>query len=362
MKATDRTMDDNNTGPRTHFSYPIRTCEPKDEAAILALLRETVGETAASQKTTTFWKWKHASNPFGASYSVCATDPVTCELVGLRTLMWWQLRPTGGQALDAVRPVDTATHPGHQRRGIFSALTRYAIDDLETRGIPFIFNTPNANSLPGYLKLGWSVVARFPIYLRPVRLGRIVRAAVRPSRSDTEGANDSSRLISWAEFRQNHDADLKTLIERNERTRRHVGYRTVRDLPYLDWRYGEHPDIEYSVHPSNGEEGLDGLIIGRDVTGARGMRTFVITEMLLRDPGRAAGARLLRGLIRARHHDYLMAHFAEGTVERQALFRAGFVRAPRRGYTVVARALNLAPADPTHAGSWDLTLGELEIF
>jgi GNAT superfamily N-acetyltransferase len=355
-------MNEKVTGPRTEFPYPIRTCDPNDDVQILALLRETVGETAASLKTTAFWHWKHARNPFGESYSVCATNPDNSDLVGLRALMWWTLRDDAGRPVRVVRPVDTATHPDHQRRGIFSALTRYAIADLKARGVAFIYNTPNANSLPGYLKLGWSVVARFPIYLRPLRLGRIVRSAIRPVQHATESSDGSTQLMRWTEFRESAGADLSGLVERNERARRQVGYRTVRDVAYLDWRYGKHPDIEYSVHPSYGTDGLDGLVIGRHVTGARGMRAFVITEMLLREPSRKTATRVLRSLIRARPSDYMMAHFAHGTFERQALRRTGFLRAPRRGYTVAALPLNTTPMDPTQRGSWDLTLGELEIF
>jgi GNAT superfamily N-acetyltransferase len=355
-------MVDQGAGERAASAYPIRTCDPDDEAAIFSLLRQTVGETAASQKTTSFWRWKHARNPFGVSYSVCATDPLTADLVGLRTLMWWRLRFTGGQPLDAARPVDTATHPDHQRRGIFSALTRYAIQDLEARGIPFIFNTPNANSLPGYLKLGWSVVGRFPIYLRPVRFATVARAAFRRAGIHAERTDHPGGLLGWNRFRESHEADLATLVADNEASRQQVGYRTARDLAYLEWRYGQHPDINYSIYPEYGHNGLAGVIIGRTVPGARGMNAFVITEMLLRTPGRRAGARLLRSLIRAEPGDYLMAHFARGTWERHALMLTGFVRAPGRGYIIAARSLNPAPEDPTRRPSWDLTLGELEIF
>src|SRR5687768_5693479 len=156
-------------------SYPIRIYDPRDEDAILALLRQTVGETFASRKTADFWRWKHADTPFGPSYAVCAWDDSAHEIAGFRTLMWWSFRDRSGAAQRAVRAVDTATHPSHQRRGIFSALTHYAIDDLEGQGVAFIFNTPNTNSLPGYLKMGWRTVARWPLYVRPVRWLRLAR-------------------------------------------------------------------------------------------------------------------------------------------------------------------------------------------
>jgi GNAT superfamily N-acetyltransferase len=346
--------------------YPIRIYDPTDEGAILDLLKLTVGETAGSRKTAEFWRWKHAANPFGPSYSVCAWDDAVPEIAGLRTLMWWSFRDRSGSHLRAARAVDTATHPAHQRRGIFSALTQYAIDDLRDRQVPFIFNTPNGNSLPGYLKMGWRVVGRWPLYMRPSRwlktgwrfLARRLSGASAPDSALPVATN----LMGWARFRGQHDADLARLVFSNEILRRCVGYRTERTLAYLDWRYGGHPDIEYGVHVVTDDRGLAGVLIGRPVRGIAGLKALAITEMLMRTPSRRAGAKLLRSVARATDCDYLMAHFAPGTLEHDALSVAGFVRAIGRGYTFVACPLNTTPDDPTQPGSWDLTLGELEIF
>ena len=93
--------------------------------------------------------------------------------IGLRAFMRWRFDATG-QDVRAVRAVDTATHPDHQGRGIFSRLTSEAIDLL--RGdTDLIFNTPNEKSLPGYLKLGWRIVGRAPVLLRIKRPLRLLR-------------------------------------------------------------------------------------------------------------------------------------------------------------------------------------------
>ena len=68
----------------------------------------------------------------------------------------------GGSTLHAVRAVDTATHPDHQGRGLFTALTMHALEACRAEGVAFVFNTPNAQSRPGYLKMGWREVGRPP--------------------------------------------------------------------------------------------------------------------------------------------------------------------------------------------------------
>jgi GNAT superfamily N-acetyltransferase len=351
------------TTAATPFPYAVRITRPEDRDAILRLLAMTVGETAASRKTAAFWDWKHRDNPAGASYELCAYDPASGEIAGLRTLMWWSLRAPDGSPCRAVRAVDTATHPDHQRRGIFSALTRYAIEDLRGQGVPFVFNTPNRNSLPGYLKMGWRTVERWPLLMRPNRplafLGRLLLRALRRKPLSQE-AEDV--LISWSEFRQLDDGAVGSLIARHESSRRQVGYRTVRDLAYLDWRYGGHPEITYLVHPLVGPKGIEGFAVVRRVTSEEGFSPLVLTELFLERPSVAVARRLVSDLLRRSRADYVMAHFAPGTIEHRALRSLGFVRAPRRGYTFVARPLCEVTLDPTSKESWDLTLGELEIF
>ena len=83
----------------------------------------------------------------------------------------------------AVRAVDTATDPEFQGRGIFTRLTLEALDELAADGVDFVFNTPNARSRPGYLKMGWQVVGRLAAAVRPTRwrFVTVVGTARRPA-------------------------------------------------------------------------------------------------------------------------------------------------------------------------------------
>ena len=61
--------------------------------------------------------------------------------------------------VDGVRAVDTATAPDVQRLGIFSRLTTEALEVCRADAVALVFNTPNDKSLPGYVKMGWRLVA-----------------------------------------------------------------------------------------------------------------------------------------------------------------------------------------------------------
>jgi GNAT superfamily N-acetyltransferase len=78
--------------------------------------------------------------------------------------------------------------PDYQGRGIFTRLTLHAIDELAREGVAFVFNTPNDQSRPGYLKMGWEVVGQLPTLVRPTRwrsLARIAQARVPAERWST---------------------------------------------------------------------------------------------------------------------------------------------------------------------------------
>lgn len=55
------------------------------------------------------------------------------------------------------QPIHTYVEPEMRRKGIFSRMTQVAIE--KARG-SYIYNFPNENSAPGYLKLGWKVKQR----------------------------------------------------------------------------------------------------------------------------------------------------------------------------------------------------------
>ena len=351
--------------PATHPPFQIRPYEPESIPAILALTRTALGDSGAVQKTEAFWQWKHQDNPFGPSYGLYAWDEAARLAAGLRVLMRWEYRSPDRQPYQAVRAVDTATHPAFQRRGIFSTLTRQAIEDLTNEGVHFIFNTPNRRSLPGYLKLGWQIVAAWPLYaklLRPGRMGlrRLGLGRGAPPAGQFE-AFFGPDILPWSVFVERYGQAIEPLVDSWEAERNRVGLRTPRPLDYLQWRYGRHPHQTYGVCPSETSAGLAGFGVVRPNV-RYGWQEIVLTDIFLAEPSPQAGRSLLNKLAGQTKGDYLVAHFAEKTLERSLLKRSGFFRLPRQGLTFTVRALNLPWPDVVDPRNWDLTLGDLEVF
>ncbi len=278
-----------------------------------------------------FFAWKHDDNPFGPSPAWVATEGG--EVVGFRAFLRWELI-RGGERLQMVRAVDTATDPAHQGKGIFRALTENAVTELASEGYDGVFNTPNSQSRPGYLKMGWKELGRPALGALP----RGLAGALRMMRS-RQAAEKWSEPIEIGEpapdalSEPGLDSLLAALPAPTE-------WSTPRTAKYLRWRYGFEP-LHYRALEVRG-----GLAIFR-VRRRGPSREVALCEWLAPGPDRRALRRLVRTA-----GDYVVA--CDLGVAH------GLVPLPSLGPIVTWRPL----ARPNVPGLDDLTfsLGDLELF
>ena len=326
----------------TAETLAIRPYREEDEASVVELLTASLGAGPLGERTAGFFRWKHVENPFGTSVMLVAEEEG--RIVGLRAFMRWELR-AGSETVRAVRAVDTATHPDHQGRGIFSRLTREALEIL--RGdTDLVFNTPNEKSGPGYLKLGWRPVGRLGMSVRPRR----PRLPGHPEGPPSAEAPPAASVLE--------DSRLPELLERPERDDRRL--ETERNLSFLTWRYGESPlDYRAVVDESGGE--LRGMAFLRVRPRGHLWQTS-IGDVILPRGDLGAARRLIRAASRSARSDFVACRLPGGSTAARAAATLGFVRAPG-GIRFVVNPLRegLLP-DPTDLRSWALRLGDVEVF
>src|SRR5690606_10847180 len=137
-------------------------------------------------------------------------------------------------SFNAVRAVDTATHPDFQGRGIFKKLTLALLENCKNEGVRFVFNTPNQQSRPGYLKMGWRDAGRMAVQLRP--LNPLEKLLPLPK----EGEKDSISSIL-------ESPGLSDLLKADAMFSKKL--RTSVSVDYLRWRYLEVPIVQYiAIH------------------------------------------------------------------------------------------------------------------
>ena len=335
------------------LTFDIRPYRPDDEAQVLDLLGEALGAGPTGSRTPEFFRWKHEDGPAGPSFMLVAE--IGDRIVGLRAFMRWRLT-AGMGALRAVSAVDTATHPRYQGLGIFSALTRTALDSLRDDA-DLVFNTPNEKSGPGYVKMGWRIVGRLPVAVHPRRPLRFA-ASVRSLRSAETPSRRPPSVGGEAVAEALADERIHELLRDADRNDPRI--RTVRDLDYLRWRYVSVPGLEYRA-VRLGKRRLEGLGIFRIRPRGR-LWEGSIVEALAPQDDPSLYARVLRAAAAATNADHVTCSFARRTREASAARRAGYLRAPG-GFTLAVMPLRqgIRP-DPTSLDAWALTLGDLEVF
>ena len=320
----------------SEVAVTIRRGTAADEPAILDLLRDALGWRDA--RDPELFSWKHSNPAFGPSpFWVAVADEA---VVGLRILMRWEFE-LGDRVVRAARAVDTATHSAFRRRGLFSRLATQALEELGAEGVEFVFNTPNQNSRPGYLRLGWEVVGRLPVAVRPTSLRaglRIIRARV-PAEQWSEA---STAGVPAADVLNERDLVTGLLASRPRATR----LRTRLSLEHLAWRYGP----SFLGYRALADADGSGLAIFR-VRRRGGAREAVLCDVLVPEDDHRLRRKMVRQVARAAGADYAIGMSPRAGAD-------GLVLLPRQGPILTWRGLT--SASMPRRREWQLTMGDIE--
>jgi len=306
----------------------IRPMTAADRPAVLELGRASLG-WSDDPRFAELFSWKHDANPFGPSHGWVATD--AGRVVALRMFMRWRFR-RGAELLHVARAVDTATHPAYQGRGLFRAMTLHGLEQLRADGIDFVFNTPNGNSMPGYLSMGWQTVGRLSTVTAvasPMSVMRMARSRV-PADLWSEPSAIGVDVAQWL--------DTAALPASTDHPVREL--HTDRSVEYLRWRYGGGPATYRAV------SGPDGTVVVR--VRRRGAETELVLADTFGTPPSGPVAMLRQ--TRCNHAVGL------GSPD----WRWGLMPAPGQGPVLTWRAVNLQAMPPLT--NWALTLGDIELL
>ncbi len=125
----------------------------KDINVIIDLIRKNLNENFSRD----FFLWKHFYNPYGKSYGLLGLH--NGKIIGLRMFMFWEFYDSkNDRIIRAIRPVDTFTDLNYRGKGVFKKLTLEGLSNCKD-SYDIVFNTPNENSLPGNLRMGWRKIS-----------------------------------------------------------------------------------------------------------------------------------------------------------------------------------------------------------
>jgi hypothetical protein len=254
--------------------------------------------------------------------------------------VWLRWRFTrDGTTWSAIRAVDTATHPEYQGRGIFRRLTTSSLEVLRSEGVGHVFNTPNEQSRPGYLKMGWEQVGKLPVGVRfrsPAAAARALRARVPADKWSlpTDAGTAATSVLD-------DDGELADLIASLKSDR----IRTDLSPEVLRWRYGFGPLHYRAVRHAGG--------IGMFRLRRRGPALECVVGHVLA-PDASTARQVVRQIARVSGADQVLQ------ITDRPDWLGRFLPLPGGGPVLTWR--DLVMDGMPSLGEWDLTMGDVELF
>ncbi|MBN3582444.1 GNAT family N-acetyltransferase [Algoriphagus aestuarii] len=308
----------------------IRKGQEHDIPEIISLLKISLGESMIP-KSESLWSWKHLDNPFGKSPVLVAVE--NSKIIGVRAFLRWEFL-VDGEVKKACRAVDTAVHPDFQGKGVFSNLTLRLIEELKQEGLDLIYNSPNADSMPGYLKMGWQKWGKLPLKLDfHLSVGK---------------NNHSLEPENWETI-----SELVAKIEGSEQAENQTNLK----LGYLKWRYCDCPLFPYYFLTDQKSYLLFYRIkeskMGREI---RITDLFTLEEFQDSDRKQLhAQLKEIQKLSGARFTSFSGLRYLE-----QDAISLGILPILKAGPEVTLRKVN--PDFDPFAQNWKWSLGDLEVF
>ncbi|APS39315.1 GNAT family N-acetyltransferase [Salegentibacter sp. T436] len=309
----------------------IREANHSDIPEILEVLKASLGETS-SKKNQDIWRFKHVENPFGESLVLLAEEKD--NIIGVRAFMRWRWQQ-GENIFSAFRAVDTATHPAHQGKGIFKKLTLKALELGKERGDHFVFNTPNQQSKPGYLKMGWKEIDKLNTQIIPI-------------------IPFFWNSISVQHYpKQTTDLSLKLLSVWNSKLEDSSNLYTPKTKDYLEWRYINNPLQEYRI------ETTENYFIAAYVKQHKKFKELRISELILVDP---QYKKTCKSLIKKWAKEYGVHFISLNYPWDPSIFKLKV--SGKFGPVLTFKNLESSSIDPKvyRIENWGYSLGDLELF
>lgn len=349
--------------------YQVRPFVPGDRSSFEDLYRAVYGE-AWREKTSLKWTLDYPLAEAGAAVAVegdvvVSTQPY-CDLP-LYT-------PWG--ATRATLFLDVATHPAHQRRGLFRRVVAAASAAAFERGASIIMTTPNRlasrgfQTIPGWVRLCSLDCMLFPLGAGdPVMDGSLVSLGIRAALAIVSLLRKGQRthLDLTRQSRYDIESPWSPSTDADELwscAAPRAGIIVVRSCAFLRWRFG--PD--YRLFLARDSRAPVGYAAARVVTRS-GLKIGMILDCVTTGEETNALPLLASAItwLREQGASAAMGYFLRRSALWHQACEAGFLRLPRscapRDYPVYVsvRPGDLHSTDLLNPSRWHISLADSDL-
>lgn len=216
------------------------------------------------------WRWMFIDNPAGASIIWLARHDG--KLVGQYPLVRMNMK-IGEEIIMGAQIADTMTHPEYRRQGIAFALGEKALSQLRGEGVSFAIGFPNTQAYPLHMKSGWLDICAFQVMVKPLNLKNIFRSYLSSNKFLLTTSTGVGNLILKTLFmiKKSPKVDGLTVTRIShfddrfndfwKKVSNDYNIIVVRNKKYLNWRYVDVPNNDYSVYVAERKKEICGYVV-----------------------------------------------------------------------------------------------------
>jgi GNAT superfamily N-acetyltransferase len=231
----------------------IRPYKNGDEEAIFELFCAAFSDLHDKDWWLEWWRWKYQHNPAGSPiiWVAEADDRLVAQYAIIPVKM-----KMGDRIITGSQSVDTMTHPDYRGRGMFLTLSERVFEEAGKQGIEIVYGFPNR--MMSWHRKFWLEIDVRSTLIKPLNLRNIpakkisntfllkiggvglsffVKIFTRTGSPPEVSGLTISRISSFDErfndFWEKVSNDYEIAV--------------VRDMTYLNWRYVEIPNVNYTI-------------------------------------------------------------------------------------------------------------------
>lgn len=354
-------------------TWSVRVYEESDENEIFELTK-VVWEEQVPEKERWLkgWRWMHIDNPAGISRMWLAE--IDSKLIGQYPLILEDMK-AGREIIKGAQIVDTMTHPEYRRHRIAYTLGKKALSELEKENIHLVYGFPNQQAYPLHITSGGLDVCSFQVMIKPLNLRNILRKRFVRNRLLLNIFTAGGNLIIRALFRSQKvpDKDISKVSKISHFDDRinefwntissDYNIIRIRDKKYLNWRYVDAPNADYTIYVAEESGKICGYIIlgCKDASGLIfGYVYDIITPTSREDIIQCLIAKAVEYFMDA-EVDVILSQMVPNKIYHKALLKNGFIpRYMSKGRFIAYNAsTKLSKAYLKNPKNWFIQMGDL---
>lgn len=353
----------------------VRAYKEGDEDEIFELTKAVWEEQVPEEERwIKGWRWLHIDNPAGISRIWLAEH--NGKLIGQYPVIMENMK-VDGEIIKAAQLVDTMTHSQYRHRGICSTLGKKALNEMEKGEIHLVYCFPTQQVYPLHIKSGWLDVCAFQVMIKPLNLKNILQKYSVRNRLLLNIFTVGGNLIIKVFFRSKKVSDedmpkVRKISHFDDRINEFwntisndYNIIRIRDKKYLNWRYVDAPNADYTIYVA--EEG--GKICGYIILGCKDARGLIFGHIYDIIAPTSRGDIIQCLIAKAIEYfmdvkvDAILSQMVPNKIYHKALLKNGFIpRFRSKGRFITYNAsTKLSEAYLKNPKNWFIQLGDLPL-